>query len=191
MRDGWYLMNTAALERVLADWRAGLEPDLPDDVVALSVDEALRIRNSGNVPDEDGRSLRLVLHVTDADVDRLAERRLDFEPDYHDAPTWRRPGSKPVNVVPLRTRATERHQESPWWEQPDVRALEEEWRATRTVAGIEVPEEFRSFVFKTVVSLRSAGRDVTPDSIADSVARWLPPEEAERLRKALKEKEPD
>jgi hypothetical protein len=46
-------------------------------------------------------------------------------------------------------------------------------------------------VFKTVVSLRSANRDVTPDAISDSVARWLPPEDVVRLREALKEKEPD
>jgi hypothetical protein len=135
--------------------------------------------------------LRLVLHTTDADVDRLAMRRLSFEPDFHDAPTWRRPGSKPVNVVPLRTRSAQDTSEAPWWEQPDVRSLEEEWSSSGTVAGIPVPEEFRSFVFKTVVSLRSAGRDVTPDAIADSVARWIAPEEAERLRKALTEREPD
>ena len=54
------------------------------------------------MPDEDGRSLRIVLHVRDAlDVRRLSERRLAFEPDFHEAPTWRREGSKPINVVPL------------------------------------------------------------------------------------------
>ena len=190
MEDGWYLMSTTTLERVLAQWRDGDEPSVPDDAVPLTVEAALRIRDAGNIPDEQGRSLRLVLHTTDADVDRLAMRRLEFEPDFHDAPTWRRHGSKPVNVVPLRRRSVEAPEE-PWWEQPDVRSLEEEWSATGTVAGIAVPEEFRSFVFKTVVSLRAANLEVTPHSIADSVARWLAPEEVERLRRALTEKEPD
>jgi hypothetical protein len=191
MEDGWYLMSTETLERVLALWRAGEEPTLPDDAIALTVEAALRYRDMGNLPDERGRSLRLVLHTSDDDVGLLATRRLEFEPDFHDAPSWRRPGSKPVNVVPLRTRSTEVVAGPPWWEQPDVRSLEEEWRRRGTVAGICVPEEFRSFVFKTVVSLRSANLEVTPDAIADSVARWLPPDDVDRLRKALKEKEPD
>jgi hypothetical protein len=191
MEDGWYLMSTETLERVLARWRAGEEPDVPDDAIALTIEAALRYRDAGNIPDEQGRSLRLVLHTSDDEVDRLATRRLEFEPDFHGAPTWRGPGSKPVNVVPLRRRTTEAAPGSPWWEQPDVQMLEEEWKETGMVAGITVPEEFRSFVFKTVVSLRSAKLEVTPDSIADSVARWLPPDEAERLREALTEKEPD
>jgi hypothetical protein len=191
MEDGWYLMSTETLERVLARWRSGEEPTLPEEAVELTVEAALGYRNSGNLPDEQGRSLRLVLHTTDDDVGLLATRRLEFEPDFHEAPTWRRPGSKPVNVVPLRTRSTEVADGSPWWEQPDVRSLEEEWRANGTAAGIPVPEEFRSFVFKTVASLRAAGLEVTPDAIADSVARWLDPEEVVRLRAALREREPD
>ena len=189
MEDGWYLMNTAQLERVLSQWRKGDEPETPPGASRLSIDEALRFRDSGNIPDADDRSLRLVLHVSDRDVGRVAERRVVFEPDFHSAPSWRKNGSRAVNVVPLRTAdatGTEPIREA-WWEEPELGALEEEWVRTGTVAGLQVPAEYRSFVYKTVISLREAGREVTADSVADSIARWLP-DDVEEIRAALKKK---
>jgi hypothetical protein len=50
-----------------------------------------------------------------------------------------------------------------------------------------IPGAYRGFVYKTVVSLRSAGRDVTVDSVADSVARWLEPARVAELRAALED----
>ena len=184
MREGWYLMSTRELERALASHRAGDEEEFG---IRLSVEEALRLRNAGNVPDADDRSLRLVLFVDDVPLDR---KRASFEPDYHRAPEWRRPGSRPVNVVPLRTGSSPETDPRPWWETPRVKELEEEWRASGSIAGIAVPAGYRSFVFKTVIALQDAGQPITADSIADSVARWLTPEDARRIRDALTEEGP-
>ena len=193
MDDGWYLMSTSELERVLAEWRRGLEPSVPSGARHLSVEEALAYRDAGNLPDERDRTLRLVLHVSDDDVAHLSKKRLVFEPDHHDPPVWKGPGSRPVNVVPLRSGGGGVDEDQgPWWEDPELRALEEEWVATGSIAGLRVPADYRSFVFKTVLALSEAGREITPDSVADSIARWLP-EGAEKIRaalKALKEKEP-
>ena len=189
MEDGWYLMSTAHLESVLVQWRDGIEPDLPPGAERLSNAEALARRDAGNLPDADDRSLRLVLHVSDDDVARIADMRLGYEPDFHEAPRWKRAGSRPVNVVPLRSVGKSESTPGPWWEEPELHALEQEWRSKGTIAGMPVPGEYRSFVFKTVLALQRAGHDVTPDSVADSVARWLP-RDAETLRRKLKEKEP-
>jgi hypothetical protein len=139
------------------------------------------------VPDARGRSLRLVLHVRDdAEAARLSERRLSWEPDFHDAPDWRRDGSVPVNVVPLRLpgRAATSSDES-WLEDPDLAALEEEWRTTGSVAGIRVPGDYRGFVYKTVLALQAGGRTVTVDAIVNSVARWLGEKDVDELRSTL------
>ena len=194
MREGWYLMSTADLERFLASWRAarGATPPrddvaAPERAVELSIEEALAYRDSGNFPDEDDRSLRLVLIVDDDEVGSIATRRLEFEPDFHDAPVWRRPGSKPVNVVPLRTgRPGASGRSAAWWDEPDLKRMEDEWARSGRVGGLEVPAAYRSFVFKTVLALEAAGRDITADSVADSVARWLPAPEAEALRRVLR-----
>lgn len=183
-------MNTSELELVLGEWRRGTEPSVPSGARQLSVDEALAYRDAGNLPDAADRSLRLVLRVSDEDVAHLAEKRLVFEPDFHDAPVWKKPGSRAVNVVPLRRGGGgEEPHPGPWWEEPELQALEEEWATTGTIAGLQVPADHRGFVFKTVVALRAAGREITADSVADSIARWLP-EGAEKIRAALKEKEP-
>jgi hypothetical protein len=186
IEEGWYLMNTAELERELARWRAPDEGLPPSTAIRLSIEEALARRNAGNLPDEEGRTLRLVLRVdTPSELSFLQAKRLMWEPDFHDAPRWRREGSKPVNVVPLR--ATEAQPESgPWWENPDLAALEDEWSGSGTVAGLKVPGEYRGFVYKTVLALRSAGVEITPDTVADSIARWLPADESDRIRAALK-----
>ncbi len=174
------MMSTAELERVLLG-RPTNEP------VRLTIEEALAFRDAGNVPDERGRTLRLVLVADDADdVRRLHEKRLRFEPDYHHAPRWRRADSRPINVVPIK-RFSAASGDRAWWEEGEVAALESEWQRSGTVGGIRVPGDYRSFVYKTVIALRAAGLDVTPDSIADSVARWLPREDADRLRAALRE----
>lgn len=185
MREGWYLMSTGELERALAAWRRG--DDSAEFGIPLSNEFAIARRDAGNIPDEEGRSLRLVLFVDDEPLER---KRLRWEPDFHDAPDWRREGSRPVNVVPLRSSDSPAAHGRPWWEMPRVDSLEEEWRRTGSVAGIEVPAEYRSFVFKTVIALQDAGRDVTPDAIGDSIARWLSPEDAEEVRAALKKKGP-
>ena len=152
--------------------------------VPLSIEEALAYKKAGNLPDPFGRSLRLVLRTTDPDPEAISRRRTVFEPDYHEAPTWRRPGSKPVNVIPLRTRSSGPQPES-WWNEPAMSALEQEWQERGTVSGVVVPGEYRSFVLKTVASLRAAGRPVTPASISDSIARWVPPADARQIRAAL------
>jgi hypothetical protein len=178
-------MSTEGLERVLARWR-GDRSQPPGDVLKITVDEALAYRNRGNVPDERGRSLRLVLTVEDRDdLEELARKRLVWEPDYHSPPEWRREGSRPVNVVPLR-RPGPPSTEVPWWEMPGVKELDAEWRAHGTVGGLKTPAELRGFVYKTVLSLRAAGQQVTPDAVADSIARWLPHDEAEAVRAELK-----
>ena len=185
LEEGWYLMSTEGLERELARWRGDrLKP--PGDVLKITTQEALDYRNRGNLPDARGRSLRLVLTVDDRhDLEELARKRLVWEPDYHSAPDWRREGSRPVNVVPLR-RSNTPSTEVPWWEMPGVKELDAEWRAHGTVGGLETPAELRGFVYKTVLSLRAAGKQVTPDAVADSIARWLPHNEVESLRAELK-----
>ncbi len=177
-------MSVADLEIELARRRNPRSASVPTNTLALTTEDALAIRNSGNFPDELGRSLRLVLFVDDQP---LAAKRLLFEPDFHAAPTWRREGSKPVNVVPLKTSEDAKPvPDDPWWEQPDVQALDAAWRATGTVEGIVVPAPYRSFVFKTVGALRAAGLAVSVATIVDSVARWLAPEQVAELRDALR-----
>ena len=181
-------MSTADLEIELKRWRNPGEDVPPSGTEALSIEAALAYRNAGNLPDESGRSLRLVLHVNDAaELSYLQSKRLAFEPDFHDAPTWRREGSKPVNVVPLRRSDVQGGGGRAWWDDPAVAELEREWSTHGTVAGMRVPADVRSFVYKTVLSLRSAGREVAPASVADSIARWMSPKEAEQIRQALEQ----
>jgi hypothetical protein len=195
LADGWYLMSTAELERELARHRG--EDLSPTIAPRLSTADALARRDAGNLPDAQGRTLRLILHVADdQELKDLSRRRLEFEPDFHDAPRWRGEGSVPVNVVPLRStplRDTEIHAVSgtPWWEEPDIAALEEEWSEHGTVGGVAVPGDYRSFVFKTVLSLRAAGKEITVDALAGSIARWVPPQEADRIRQALEAANPE
>jgi len=181
-------MSTTDLERELARLRHGGAQLPPSNAVRLSVDEALAYRNRGNLPDEHGRTLRLVLRIDDSsDVAALDTKRLRFEPDFHDAPRWRRPGSVRVNVVPLRAPGVDSPKPlDAWWDDADMAALEDEWRTSGTVGGVPVPGEWRGFVFKTVVALRAAGRPVHAEAIADSASRWLAPVDAERLRAALR-----
>ncbi|MDQ3941430.1 MAG: hypothetical protein M3238_08780, partial [Actinomycetota bacterium] len=68
MDEGWYLISNRDLEMILRDVSAGNEPALAATVQKLSIDEALAYRNAGNVPDQLGRSLRLVLTVGDGGV---------------------------------------------------------------------------------------------------------------------------
>jgi hypothetical protein len=185
VREGWYLMNVSELESALAAWRA--RDHAAEFGIPLSVGEAIDRRNEGNHPDADDRSLRLVLFV---DAEPLERKRLRWEPDFHEAPTWRTENSRPVNVVPLRAQTAERSGPGPWWEEDRVEELETEWRRTGSVAGIEVPADYRSFVFKTVIALRDSGRDVTPETIGDSIARWLSPEDARKIKDSLKQKGP-
>ena len=185
MREGWYLMSTSELERALQAWRNGERGE--EFGLALEIEDAIARRNAGNVPDDEDRSLRLVMFV---DGEPLERKRLRFEPDFHSPPEWRRYGSRPVNVVPLRTEDSPSGDGAAWWDSPRVRDLEEEWRTSGTVAGIVVPGDYRSFVFKTVIALQDAGEAVTPRSVGDSIARWMSPEDAHRIRESLKEKGP-
>ncbi|MBA2426533.1 MAG: hypothetical protein H0V60_05540 [Actinobacteria bacterium] len=194
LAEGWYLMSTSDLELELRRRRSpdGLVP--PSHALRLSVRDALDYRNAGNLPDELGRTLRLVMHVNGPkDLSALSRKRLLYEPDYHSAPEWRRAGSTHVNVVPLRTEAALQPNPHappappalPWWEEPALAALETEWRERGTVAGLRVPGAYRSFVYKTVLTLRAASLPITPRSVADSIARWVPPGEADVIRSAL------
>ena len=186
LAEGWYLMNTSELEQELLRFRDPANELPASAAVPLSIEEALAFKRSGNLPDARGRWLRLVLHVSDAAaLDRLNERRLEFEPDLHQAPDWRRPGSKPVNIVPLRTPDVKAPDPGAWWDDPEIGELENEWRSSGKVGDLRVPGEYRSFVFKTVLALRAAGEPVTAEKIADSIQRWLPAEDAARIRRAL------
>jgi hypothetical protein len=188
LEEGWYLMSTADLELELRRRRG--EDNVPvSGAVRLTVEEALAHRNAGNLADARGRRLRLVLLIENPeDLVDLGARRLLFEPDYHDPPTWRTPGSTPVNVVPLRERGSpDTRRSGPWWEDPDMAAMENEWSGGGRVGGVAIPADFRGFVYKTILSLRAARRPVTPETIADSVARWLSPADADRIRVALRE----
>lgn len=181
-------MSPRDVEIELKRWRAPDDDIAPSTAQRLSVDDAISYRNAGNLPDELGRTLRLVLHVRDAsELSYLQEKRLAYEPDFHAAPDWRVDGSKPVNVVPLRDPQVIGTKRGAWWDDPDVAALEHAWSQTGRVEGLPVPAEYRSFVYKTVLSLRRAGRDITADSVADSIARWLSPKETEHIRAALKQ----
>ena len=187
--DGWYLMSTSELERELARWRG--EDVGPTGAPKLTVREALEYRNAGNLPDARGRTLRLVLNVDDKQaLETIGERRAEFEPDYHDPPDWRRAGSAPVNVVPLRRAGVVGPRRKPWWEEKDLAELEKEWSESGAVAGLKVPAEYRSFVYKTVLALRGADLSVTVDSVAGSIARWVPEAEAEEIRAALRSANP-
>jgi hypothetical protein len=188
LADGWYLMSTQDLERELARWRA-TESDVGETkALRVTIEEALEFRNAGNLPDKFDRTLRLVLRVDDTQgLERLAERRLEFEPDYQDAPTWRREGSRPINVVPLRRPGVAPVSTAPWWEDAEIAALEREFVEENTAGGVRVSGEHRGFIFKTIVALRSQGREVTPESIADSIARWLPEESAARIAREIHE----
>lgn len=184
--DGWYLMTTDEIVREAKRWRSDAEGAFRG-FETLSIDDALRIRDAGNIPDDRGRSLRLVITVTpDAGVDSVSARRLEFEPDFHEEPTWRREGSKPVNVVPLRRRS-EASMDKPeaWWEDAKVAPLEKEWVTRGTISGLSVPGEFRSFVIKTVIALQGSGHEVTEEAVLASVSRWLEPTDVERLRRAF------
>jgi hypothetical protein len=184
LEEGWYLMSTSDLERELARFRGA---DVPaSGAVRLSIDEALAYRDAGNLPDPEGRTLRLVLHNTEAgDPASLDSKRLLYEPDYHDPPTWRSEGSKPVNVVPLRQARAPAEAADPWWERPELKELEEEWSRSGTVHGVAVPAAYRGFAYRTALSLRAAGIEVTAESLADSISRWVGPDDADRIRAAL------
>jgi hypothetical protein len=189
LKEGWYLMSTGELERALRAWREG-DAEFADEGFALSIEEALAIRNAGNVPDEQGRSLRLILVLEgDSNLDRLASKRLFYEPDFHSAPSWRRQGSRPVNVVPLLRSKDPVRPGRPWWQDPEMKELEQEWQRTGAVSGVRIPASYRGFVFKTVVALRNAGAEITAAAIADSISRWVPPAEAGRIRAALEDQQ--
>ena len=191
LTDGWYLMSTADLERELARWRAPETNAEPSHARRLSVAQALEFRDAGNLPDEFDRTLRLVLRIDDTgELANLEERRLEFEPDYQDAPTWRREGSRPINVVPLRRPGIEPVTEGAWWENPELAELEREFADRGSAAGVRVPGEYRGFIFKTVLSLRSQGSEVNPTTISDSIARWLSPEDAARIARELNDLNP-
>jgi len=189
LEEGWYLMSTPDLERELARFRGADLP--PSGAVPLSIEEALARRAAGNVPDSEGRTLRLVLHIAGAgDLAALDSKRLLYEPDYHDPPNWRKPGSKPVNVVPLRRRGVAPLTADAWWERPELKALEDEWSRSGTVLGVVVPAAYRGFVYKTALSLRAAGIEITAETLVDSISRWVPAREAESIRAALLDANP-
>ena len=186
LSEGWYLMSVADLERELERLRSPETSLPPSNAERLSVTAALAYRAAGNFPDELDRTLRLVLEVASAEeLAHLQVKRLLYEPDFHDAPRWRREGSRPVNVVPLRRPGMEVQAPDTWLEDPQLQALEEEWRATGRVAGMRVPGDYRGFVLKTVLALRSAGREPSPEAVVDSVARWLRAEDVAVLQRAL------
>jgi hypothetical protein len=183
--EGWYLMATEMVERLLELRRAGSVDAMPPDALHLTIEEALAYRDAGNLPDDHGRTLRLLLLARDRnEVRNLSSKRLHFEPDYHEAPAWRREGSKPVTVVPLREEM-ESSGGGPWWEEPELAAMESEWNYGGMIDGLQIPADLRGFVYKTILSLRAARRDVTVQTVSDSLARWLLPEQAAEIRSAL------
>jgi hypothetical protein len=188
LTDGWYLMSTADLESELARWRSPGGTTRESNAQRLSTEQALAFRDAGNVPDELGRTLRLVLRIENTeDLASLDERRLEFEPDYQKAPKWRREGSLPINVVPLRRPGVAPATTGDWWEDPELAVLEREFERHGTAGGLRVPGEFRGFIFKTIIALRSQGIEVTPQTVADSIARWLTPADSARIGQQLTE----
>ncbi|MQB00717.1 MAG: hypothetical protein GEU78_10545 [Actinobacteria bacterium] len=186
LREGWYLMSPADLEIELRRFRSRSGSAEPSNALALETEEALRYRNAGNLPDHLGRTLRLVLRVDSADELRaLDEKRSSFEPDHHDAPDWRRPGSKPVNVVPLRAPGIHVPPIEDWLDDEAMADLETRWSQDGTVFGVRVPAEYRSFIYKTALSLKGAGRPVTVETIVDSLKRWLTAKDVDEIRAAL------
>lgn len=185
LSEGWYLMSVRDLEIELVRHRDPDRDPGASGAERLTIEQGLAYRAAGNLPDEYDRTLRLVLFVDDQPI---SEKRLRYEPDFHSAPTWRREGSRPINVVPLAVRGPLREKRDiPWWEQSDVAPLEAEWQRTGTVAGLAIPADMRSFVLKTIASLRAAGVEVTHRSILDSVSRWLSPSQVAELRAAFDE----
>jgi hypothetical protein len=89
-----------------------------------------------------------------------------------------------VNVVPFRSSVVT-GEDVAWWEDPAVAELEEEWSRTGAVGGVRIPADYRSFVYKTIISLRLSGREVTVQTVSDSIARWLSPEDHARVRDEL------
>jgi hypothetical protein len=175
-------MSDRDVEVELARLRGDQRP--PSNAIRLSVEDALRFRSEGNIPDEMERCLRLVLSDAEKPFER---RRLDFEPDLHSAPTWRREGSRPVTLIPLPSDVGKdpRPDDWRWSDDPAMRALEEEWSLSGRVGGLVIPAEFRGFLFKTIAALRGEGRELSIDSVCSSLARWLSPSEVERIRSAL------
>lgn len=178
-------MSVRDLEIELAALRDGAAAAV-SNALPLTVAEALEFRNNGNVPDGSGRTLRLVLALDD---EPLSSKRLRYEPDYHAEPSWRRDGSKPINIVPIPSDRLQANAAADlaWWEQPDVADLEREWQQSGAVGGLRIPAGYRSFVLKTIASLQSAGIDVTVESVAGSLARWLSPGQVSEIRTALTE----
>jgi hypothetical protein len=186
LAEGWYLMNISEVETELS--RHQEKSDDASGVVPLTIEEAISYRNQGNLPDQHGRTLRLVLHINDrADLQQLDAKRLLFEPDHHELPKWRRPGSVPINVIPLHTRPLEPAEDRPWWRDPELGALEDEWKQKGTVSGLRIPEIYRGFIYKTIVNLRAANIRITPESVANSIARWLPERDAQTIKSSLQE----
>lgn len=186
LQEGWYLMSLQDLEAELLRHKDPGEPG-GSTTERLTQERAMAIRERGNIPDAEGRSLRLVLHV---DGEPLASKRLRFEPDLHEAPTWRREGSKPVHIVPLRPESgpeAEPSSEAAWWEQADVAGLESEWRERGRVGGLAIPGAYRSFLLKTIASMTSAGLEISIDSVIGSLSRWLQPDLVAEIRSALVE----
>jgi len=188
LRDGWYLMSTADLELELRRWRSPEELPPASGAEPLSIEQAIAFRDAGNIPDEHDRTLRLVLRIEDTkDLANLDARRISFEPDYHEAPRWRSEGSRPINVVPLRSSDVRPVTTTAWWEEPALKALEQEFQTSGTAAGVRVPGEYRGFVFKTILSLQAQSREVSPRTIAESIARWMPEADARRVARSLAE----
>ena len=183
-------MNLEELEQELRRARGGSAP--PSGAPRLSTEQALEFRNSGNLPDASGRSLRLVLHVSEPpQPGALEKRRLEFEPDYHEDPVWRTEASRPVHIVPLRA-TRRRSSESPaWYEEPHVAELEAEWQRTGAISGVNIPGDLRGFLYKTILALRSAGKAVSVQTLSASVARWLQPDDAARISDALRRANPE
>jgi hypothetical protein len=185
-------MSTRDLEMELASEKEESDDASSSNATPISVEEALAYRNAGNLPDELDRTLRLVLRVeASEDLDERQSKRLRYEPDYLEAPSWRRSGSVPVNVVPLRMTSTRQEEAGAWWDHPGLARLEAEWDETGKVAGVAVPAEYRGFVYKTVLELQAAGRIVTVAAIAGSIARWTRRAEADEIRRALERANPE
>ena len=68
--------------------------------------------------------------------------------------------------------------------------LEAQWQRTGAVSGVNIPGDLRGFLFKTILALRAAGKEISVEALSASVSRWLQPDDVARIGDALRRANP-